>query len=116
MCSAYQLAKSANEAEMWPADATGVVREVRLLGNGSGLLVLESAGGVTAQIRLRGIDPSVERHPALRWLKAGDLGAAFNMRRTGYPYNYVQQGSTILYASIDSEVGSQQGAAQPRLG
>jgi hypothetical protein len=116
MCSAYQLAKSANEGEMWPPDAAGVVREVRLLGNGSGLLVLEGAGSGTAQIRLRGIDPSVERHPALRWLKAGDYGAAFNMRRTGYPYNYVQQGSTIIYAGIDFELGSLAGGPQPRPG
>jgi RecB family exonuclease len=110
MCSAYQLATSARAAEMWPPDTVGLVREVRLLGNGSGLLVLESAGMPTAQIRLRGIEPDIDRHPALRWLQVGEYGAAFNMRRSGYPDNYVQGESTILYAGTDSSLAL---AAEP---
>lgn len=106
MCRAYRVERTAPSSEPWPVDAWGLVREVRLLGNGSGLLVLETTGAPVVLVRLRGIEPDVHRHPALQSLEGGGYGAAFNMRRTGYPNNYVPQGSTVLYAGSRPDLGS----------
>ena len=60
ICPAY-LECSGGDADIWPRDMHGVVRDVRKLGNGRILIELKVADSDTPA-RVVGLDPSISRH------------------------------------------------------
>jgi PD-(D/E)XK nuclease superfamily len=104
-CAPYAAAAAADPEAGWPPDRCGRLTELRVLGNGSLMLALDSG---TATVRIRSIDPSPQRHPALEVISPGDSVSAFNLRPAGGPTSFAQGRFTVLYKFLptDSQAGS----------
>jgi hypothetical protein len=78
-CSAYLERSETAGGSEWPADIRGTVTTIQQLGNGRLLLVVRNTEGEEKKVRQ--LDPSPNRHPALAGLKLGDQAGIFNTRR-----------------------------------
>jgi len=79
----------------WPADVRGRLREVKHLLNGQALLEVQTSRGVA---RVRGIDPDLSRHAALKLLRPQQNVAVFNLRREGTGLQFAETCMTVIYA------------------
>jgi len=100
-CAEYADAAAA-EPTGWPLDVRGKIVEKQLLGNGRMMVSLEAGGTVT---RVRGLDASPERHPAIHDSRVGDNLAAFNLRADGSPSSFSEGRFTVIYR-IETPAGS----------
>lgn len=97
VCVAYWRSRSFAPHEDWPKDLSGIVLDIRTLGNSKLSITLrtEEAGPVTS--RVVGISPARERHPALEKLTVGDQGIILNLRQSGAASTYNESQLTVIY-------------------
>jgi len=92
-CVPYREA-SESDADGWPLDIHGQLVEMRTLGNGRMMLTVNVDGSV---VRIRGLDASPERHPAIQEIVSGDAVAAFSLRANGSPSSFMEGRFTVIY-------------------
>jgi hypothetical protein len=98
-CSAYTKQSQNSADSEWPADIVGTLTSSQLLGNGRVLLTVTDAAG--EQRRVRHLDPSPTRHPAVPKLKIGDRVGIFNTRRNPNQGDFAETNSTTIYRMSD---------------
>jgi RecB family exonuclease len=98
-CSAYHKTRPIRDDSTWPHDVWGTLIEVRQLANGRLTLSLRSENRGPAVIHVRGLDPSVERHPALDFIHEGDPIAVYSLNSTGSPEVFSEASQTVLYGN-----------------
>lgn len=97
-CTAYDLASSPDAADAaWPRDIRGVISEFKLLGNNKLGLTIKVNGKPHRLARVRGIDSSPERHPALRHIREGEKLGIYNLKGSRERLEFSQTASTTIY-------------------
>ena len=98
-CSAYrEHSENAGDSE-WPPDIRGTVTAIQPLGNGRLLLIVRGNDG--AEKKIRQLDPSPDRHPALTKLRIGDRVGIYNTRRNPNSRDVSETNSTTIYRMTD---------------
>ncbi len=93
-CAPYANAVAHDPEADWPWDRHGLLLEMRALGNGRLMLALDTG---TATVRIRGVDPTLHRHPALGTVVLGDAIGAYNLRPAGSPTSFAEGRFTVFY-------------------
>jgi len=96
-CGAYRNARERADAEGWPEDLWGRVRDKRVLGNGRILLTLEPSAPGLPLSAIRGRSPDSSRHPALPDLSPGHDAAVFSLRGCGQGGTFQETAWTVIY-------------------
>jgi hypothetical protein len=94
-CGAYREQSETAGGSEWPSDVRGTVTAMQALGNGRLLLIVRGKEG--AEKRVRQLDPSPDRHPALAKLRLEDLVGIYNTRRSPNPTDVSETNSTTIY-------------------
>lgn len=94
-CSAYLERSDTPGDSEWPADIHGTVKSIQHLGNGRLLLIVRNKDGEEKKVRQ--LDPSLNRHPALAILTLGDQAGIFNTRRNPNSTDGSETTSTTIY-------------------
>lgn len=97
-CKPY---REARKGEDWPRDLWGLTVELKMLENQTSLLTLALDDGTT--VRIRGLSPRPDRHPALRDLAPGEYIGAFNLRGSASPQAFIESPGTTLYKAGRSQ-------------
>jgi len=98
-CVAYcERSETAGDSE-WPPDIRGTVTAIQPLGNGRLLLIIRHSDG--AEKKVRQLDPSPDRHPALAKLRLGDRVGIYNTRRNPNSTDVSETNSTTIYRMTD---------------
>jgi hypothetical protein len=95
-CTAYRRARQSSDEPGWPEDVWGVVTEIRQLGNGRLSIAIETINRLN-ETRVRGLDPSTSRHPALAGLQVADSCGVFNLRGSSASSGLVETSRTVFY-------------------
>jgi hypothetical protein len=98
-CSAYREQSETAGGFEWPSDIRGTVTAIQQLGNGR--LLLSVRGNDGAEKRVRQLDPSPNRHPALAKLRLGDRAGIYNTRRNPNSTDVSETNSTTIYRLTD---------------
>jgi len=94
VCGPYLRERRAERADDWPADMLGKVIEITALKNGKLLIGIEDSHGATY---LRGVTNSVDRHPALAFLKLSDWIGVFGVMRSPAADTFSESVQTVIY-------------------
>ena len=94
-CSAYTEQSQRSPDPDWPADLVGTLTSLRTLGKGRLLVIVTDSAG--EQKRVRQLDPSPTRHPALPRLQVGDRVGIYNTRRNPNQGDFAETISTTIY-------------------
>jgi hypothetical protein len=96
-CAPYrQIAAKEKEGDNWPKDIIGQAETVQQLGNSKYMITVPTATGL---VRIRGLDPSARRHPAIPQLTSGDTVGAFDLCRTA-ENAFIESLYTTIYKLI----------------
>jgi hypothetical protein len=98
-CSAYREQSEIAGGSEWPPDIRGIVTAIQPLGNGR--LLLSVGGNEGAERKVRQLDPSPNRHPALEKLRLGDQAGIYNTRRNPNSTDVSETNSTTIYRMSD---------------
>lgn len=97
-CTAYQKASdNSSDKSQWPRDVWGIVEGKRMLGNGRLSLSLNVTNRPYPNVRIRGITPDPNRHPALQVIQEGDQIAVYNLRGSSAANVYSETLPTVIY-------------------
>ena len=96
-CSAYRDATDMAAEDQWPQDVWGTVTEIRELGNGRISVSLQVANRQYAVAHIRGLGPSLDRHPALQLISQGDQIAAYSLQRSASLSSFSETPATVIY-------------------
>ena len=94
-CPAYTEQRRHSTDPDWPADLVGSLTSLQTLGNGRLLIIVTDSAG--EQKRVRQLDPSPTRHPALARLQVGDRVGIYNTRRNPNQGDFSETISTTIY-------------------
>jgi hypothetical protein len=94
-CRAYCERSEIAEDSEWPSDIRGTVTAIQPLGNGRLLLIVRGSTG--AEKKVRQLDPSPNRHPALARLRLGERIGIYNTRRNPNTTDVSETSSTTIY-------------------
>jgi len=97
-CPAYRTARQRSSLTGWPADVFGIVQYVRTLANGRISLGINTPTSPTTLTRVRNLEPTETRHPALNFLKEGDLVGIFNVRGDQQGSDFSESSMTAVYS------------------
>src|ERR1700723_37382 len=98
-CRAYRDESEAVGSSDWPPDVQGTVTALQPLGNGRLLLIVRDKEGM--EKRVRQLDPSPNRHPALAKLSLGTRVGIYNTRRSLSQNDCMETNSTTIYRMTD---------------
>ena len=96
-CQAYRTARLGSSLTGWPTDIFGTFQYARGLADGRVSLGMNTQGG-TNITRVRNLEPTESRHPALKFLKVGDLVGVFNVRGDQQGSDFVESSMTAVYS------------------
>jgi len=94
-CNAYCEQSEIAGGSEWPPDIRGTVTAIQPLGNGRLLLIVRGSDG--AERKIRQLDPSPHRHPALAKLRLGERVGIYNTRRNLNTTDVSETNSTTIY-------------------
>lgn len=94
-CSAYNEQRQRSPDPDWPADLVGSLTGLQTLGNGRLLVIVTESSG--EQKRIRQLDPSPTRHPALAIMQVGDRVGIYNTRRNPNQGDFSETILTTIY-------------------
>jgi len=98
-CTAYWDESEGIGSSDWPPDVQGTVTAMQALGNGRLLLIVRDKEGM--EKRVRQLDPSPDRHPALVKLSLGTRVGIYNTRRSLSQNDCVETNSSTIYRMTD---------------
>ncbi len=96
-CPAYRTTRDASTSTDWPKDIFGIVQYVRRLASGRVSLGVNTATGPTMLTRIRNLEPTESRHPALGFLKEGDQVGIFNLKGNPPTTDFSESPMTAIY-------------------
>lgn len=97
-CLAYRTARQSSSLMDWPADVFGVLKYVRNLASGRISLGIDSPTSPSTLTRVRNLESGQARHPALNFLKEGDLVGVFNVRGDQQGNDFSESSMTTVYS------------------
>jgi hypothetical protein len=97
-CLAYRTARQRSSLTGWPTDVFGILQYVRNLAGGRVSLGINTPTGPTTLTRVRNLESTESRHPALKFLKKGDLVGIFNVRGDQQGSDFSESLMTAVYS------------------
>ena len=101
-CPAYRTTRTVSQLADWPKDVFGRVQYVRTLANGRCSLGVNLATDPTTLVRVRNLEATASRHPALGRLKEGDLVGVFNLKADQEGRDFSELSMTTIYCLSSS--------------
>lgn len=96
-CFAYRTARQGSSLTGWPTDVFGIVQYVRNLADGRVSVGINTLSAPTTLTRIRNLASADSRHPALKFLKAGDMVGIFNVRGDQQGSDFSESLMTVVY-------------------
>jgi hypothetical protein len=97
-CEAFQSAKDSTATDAdWPRDIWGVICDFKVLENQKIGLGLKVSGYPYEIARIRGINPTSERHPALPYIREGERVALYNLKGNAERGELSEAQATVIY-------------------